>query len=597
MSNRGKMKSYILVTSLCITFTALFYTSNVSAQIDIPTWHIQYNPTPTNPVTDVEYWNLDLFDISGSAISDLQSNGVFVICYFSAGSWENWRPDADQFPENVLGRKNGWPGEKWLDIRSQIVRDIMKNRIDLGISKGCDGFDPDNMDGYSAKTGFPLTKQDSIDYYSFLANYIHSQNKKVGLKNALEILPGLLPKMNWAVNEECYRYKECSILEQVISDGKPVFHIEYGDTRTANNVCHQSNASGFTTLIKKEELDEFEISCRSWSVICGNGVIEEGEQCDDGNTNSGDGCSSTCQQEFICGNGIVEVSEECDDGNSKDNDSCTNSCTIATCGDGTIYTDLEDCDDGNINNNDTCTNDCALTFCGDNTTQSPNGQETNEVCDGNDNSCTTPDSYQGIATCETDCLLYTEQCTTTEFCGDLITNGNEECDDGPDGSSTCTSDCTLTSPPASQIIYDGFESNSWNGGAGNWNFEWYHDGDASIQSSDQPHSGAYHLRLRQNNGYVDRQADLSRLNSATLSFYAKVSNFEGSDFADVLIKGKGKWKVVKTFTAADSDNAYHYYEFDLPQRTLTNKSWIAIDTEMSSTDDELYIDEIKITSP
>jgi len=61
--------------------------------------------------------------------------------------------------------------------------------------------------------------------------------------------------------------------------------------------------------------------------VCGNSVIESGEQCDDGNTNNGDGCSSTCQNEVAeCGNGIVELGEECDDGNLVDGDGCDQNC-------------------------------------------------------------------------------------------------------------------------------------------------------------------------------------------------------------------------------------------------------------------------------
>jgi len=63
---------------------------------------------------------------------------------------------------------------------------------------------------------------------------------------------------------------------------------------------------------------------------CGNDVEESDEQCDDGNTTSGDGCSRTCQLEWengaVCGNGTVETGEQCDDGNLDDGDTCTSIC-------------------------------------------------------------------------------------------------------------------------------------------------------------------------------------------------------------------------------------------------------------------------------
>lgn len=61
--------------------------------------------------------------------------------------------------------------------------------------------------------------------------------------------------------------------------------------------------------------------------VCGNGVIEAGETCDDGGVVSNDGCSATCQIELaVCGNGVVEAGEECDDGNVLDGDSCSSVC-------------------------------------------------------------------------------------------------------------------------------------------------------------------------------------------------------------------------------------------------------------------------------
>ena len=59
--------------------------------------------------------------------------------------------------------------------------------------------------------------------------------------------------------------------------------------------------------------------------VCGNGIVETGEDCDDGNTASGDGCSASCESESgpVCGNGAVEGTEECDDGNTANGDGCS----------------------------------------------------------------------------------------------------------------------------------------------------------------------------------------------------------------------------------------------------------------------------------
>ncbi|USN55674.1 MAG: DUF4215 domain-containing protein [Candidatus Peribacteria bacterium] len=70
------------------------------------------------------------------------------------------------------------------------------------------------------------------------------------------------------------------------------------------------------------------------SPVCGNGVLEAGETCEDGNTINGDGCDYMCQFEVIrpelpvCGNGKIEAAEECDDGNALNNDGCSNICRV-----------------------------------------------------------------------------------------------------------------------------------------------------------------------------------------------------------------------------------------------------------------------------
>jgi len=92
--------------------------------------------------------------------------------------------------------------------------------------------------------------------------------------------------------------------------------------------------------------------------VCGNGALEEGEECDDGNLQNGDGCSDTCQTEAVCGNGALEEGEECDDGNLQNGDGCSDTCqTEAVCGNGVVE-DTELCDDGNLQNGDGCSDTC-----------------------------------------------------------------------------------------------------------------------------------------------------------------------------------------------------------------------------------------------
>jgi len=95
---------------------------------------------------------------------------------------------------------------------------------------------------------------------------------------------------------------------------------------------------------------------------CRNGILDIGEECDDGNDNNNDACRNDCTLPH-CGDGIVDSGEECDDGNINNNDACKNDCTNNICGDNVIYTGIEECDDGNQVNNDGCSSTCLVEEC------------------------------------------------------------------------------------------------------------------------------------------------------------------------------------------------------------------------------------------
>ena len=225
-------------------------------------WQIQFTGRLDTSL-DVEVYDIDLWDTPAATIARLQRAGRRVICYLSAGSWENWRPDADRFPAATLGRPlDGWPGERWLDVRSPAVRAIVRDRFDLAAEKGCDAVDPDNVDGYANRTGFPLTARDQLSFNRFLAEEAHARGLAVGLKNDVEQIPSLVRWFDFAVNEECFRYDECERLTPFIEAGKPVFQIEYGPPRLAPRICPRANALNFDTLIKNLRLDAERTPCR-----------------------------------------------------------------------------------------------------------------------------------------------------------------------------------------------------------------------------------------------------------------------------------------------------------------------------------------------
>lgn len=218
---------------------------------------------------DVTLYDVDLFDTSIATIQALKNSGRKVICYFSAGSYEDWRIDKISFPPEVLGNTlDGYENEKWLDISNELLAPVMQARLDLAVQKGCDGVDPDNMNGYSNNTGFSLSSDDQLAYNIFIANEARKRGLSVGLKNDLKQIAQLQPYYDFSINEECHEYNECDYLLPFIYNSKPVFNIEYhqayvhNDNNERDLMCANSNTLQFQTLVLPKILDgSFRYSC------------------------------------------------------------------------------------------------------------------------------------------------------------------------------------------------------------------------------------------------------------------------------------------------------------------------------------------------
>ncbi|MEZ4427219.1 MAG: endo alpha-1,4 polygalactosaminidase [Nannocystaceae bacterium] len=221
-----------------------------------------------NTSYDVDLYDIDLFDNSAAFIAGLKAEGRVVICYFSGGSYEEWRDDADDFEPATLGDDlDGWDGERWLDIRAPSVLAIMRARLDEAVARGCDGVEPDNMDGYTNDTGFPLTAADQLAYNKWMANEAHSRGLAVGLKNDGGQAEELVAFFDFSLNEECHAYDECGDLSPFTSAGKPILNAEYADSlvdaeAAAGEICPEALAADLRTLILPLDLDDsFRVSC------------------------------------------------------------------------------------------------------------------------------------------------------------------------------------------------------------------------------------------------------------------------------------------------------------------------------------------------
>jgi cysteine-rich repeat protein len=197
-------------------------------------------------------------------------------------------------------------------------------------------------------------------------------------------------------------------------------------------------------------------------IVCGNGRVEPGEQCDDGNTAAGDGCSPTCQLER-CGNGITDPGEECDCGDSvtakpecsghanSDDDvtsPCRRNCTLRRCGDGIVDPPEQcegtviglTCDDfGFYSGTLTCTSFCTISTadcssrCGDGILDAAK-----EQCDTvvpPEASCLSFGFYGGTLSCTSACQISTANCAGR--CGDGIAEYPEDCDGADLKGATC----------------------------------------------------------------------------------------------------------------------------------------------------------------
>lgn len=241
----------VIALSACVHATPIVIPSQAS-------WHWQLSgklQTPNRLVYDI-----DLFDTSASTIASLKGQGRIVVCYFSAGSWEDWRADAPQFPREALGAQlDGWPGERWVDIRHPEVRTLMARRILLAAQKGCDAVEPDNVDAYSNANGLQLTEADQLDYNRWLSRQAHYRDLAIALKNAVELVPQLVNDFDFALNESCYAYKECDAYRLFRQQGKAVFIAEY---RSLNkSMCSKAAADGYQLQFFKRELKGIGTPC------------------------------------------------------------------------------------------------------------------------------------------------------------------------------------------------------------------------------------------------------------------------------------------------------------------------------------------------
>jgi hypothetical protein len=215
----------------------------------------------TPQVYDIDLYAPGGTTVNTAAVTAIHNAGAKAICYVDAGTWEDWRPDAGSYPASVKGSNmDGWPGEKWLDVRNtSVLLPIIEARVVKCAGGGFDAVEFDNVDGFDNPTGFPITSAQQITFNKAIAGLAHKHNLSAGLKNDLAQVSALVSSFDFAVNEECQGYRECAELKPFLTAGKAVFQVEYTDSdevpATPAGTCPPANSAGRNAILKQLSLD------------------------------------------------------------------------------------------------------------------------------------------------------------------------------------------------------------------------------------------------------------------------------------------------------------------------------------------------------
>ena len=222
-------------------------------------WQLQGEVDVTFPV---DVYNVDI-EIPQQKLDRLIEHGIKVICYFSAGTVESFRADAELFAQDIVGEQyEDLVDEKWVDYANiDALAPIMRARLDKCAEKGFHAVEIDNVDAHNYEsrdangnvtnigTNFNMTLDESIAYVRWLTNEAHSRGLGIGLKNAEEMVPDVVDEVDWMLVEDCYFDSWCNAATAFIDANKPVFMAEYDDlVPDFAPACELAKALGFSAI-------------------------------------------------------------------------------------------------------------------------------------------------------------------------------------------------------------------------------------------------------------------------------------------------------------------------------------------------------------
>ena len=214
-----------------------------------------------------EVIDIDGFWATAQLVDSLHALGKKVIAYISVGTLEDWRPDVDDFPASIIGRRYGaWPDERWLDIRNlEVLGPMLEARMDMVAAKGFDAIEPDNLDAFEqSDTGFPIQDVHAHNFCVWLIEAAHQRGLSIGQKNVLTLAPSLVEGFDWALSEDAFYWEEIGLAQPFYAAQKAIFATEYTDLTdqgTFEQYCSEANGAGITVILKDRDLTSELMTC------------------------------------------------------------------------------------------------------------------------------------------------------------------------------------------------------------------------------------------------------------------------------------------------------------------------------------------------
>jgi hypothetical protein len=246
-------------------------------------------PFTGGPCVSPEVYDIDLyvdqsitgdgnFVVDTAAVDAIHAAGRHALCYLSAGDIETFRPDYQQCVDFdascgqcLIGRpfSRVFPDEFWANINNdqgqrEFMLAMVEARVQKCVAAGFDGIEYDVVDAYaqrSRRTGWEISYATQLAYDQALANLAHGHGLTVALKNDLGQLADLMPYFDYAINEQCFQYRECDNnpppgYPAWVAAGKAVFTVEY--RKRTRRFCALANAANFNSIKKARNFSLFD---------------------------------------------------------------------------------------------------------------------------------------------------------------------------------------------------------------------------------------------------------------------------------------------------------------------------------------------------